>query len=349
MMKKLGYILVLMLCFATMKGQDIHMSQFTMSPLLLNAASSGGLYTRDVTVTHRNQWSAVTNPFKTFMVAANTRFGDANKTRRGFWGAGLLAFNDKAGDANMRTNAVGLNAAYHIKLSQYQHLGFGLQGMYMSRFVDFSKLQWGSQYDGGAHNGALASGETSNQQNFGFADVNAGIYYTLNNTSADVNVIDNNYRQLNLGVAFHHITTPSYAFGSDSFEEELYVKMVLHGNALWSIPNSSLALAPNFAFYKQGPHENLNVGSLVRLTINGNSKYTGLVKNYAVFGGLNYRLRDAIITTGMVEYGNYQFGLSYDFNISKLAVATAGRGGVEFNFRMFFAGSKIRIMTSGMK
>jgi type IX secretion system PorP/SprF family membrane protein len=348
-MKKLVYILGLLLCFEMTKGQDIHMSQFTMTPLLLNAASSGGLYTRDVAVVHRNQWSAVTNPFKTFMVTANTRFGDANKTRRGFWGAGLLAFNDKAGDANMRTNAIGLNAAYHIRLSQYQHLGFGLQGMYMSRFVDFSKLQWGSQYDGTSHNAALTSGETSNQQNFGFADVNAGIFYTLNITSADVNVFDNNFRQINAGLAFHHITTPKYAFGSDSFEEELYVKMVLHGNALWSLSNSSLAIAPNFAFSKQGPHEILNLGSMLRLAITGNSKYTRLVKNYAVLGGLNYRLRDAIITTGVVEYGNYQFGLSYDFNISKLALATAGRGGVEFNFRMVIAGSKMRILTSGMK
>ncbi len=348
-MKKLSGLLVLMFGFFLAGAQDIHTSQFTMTPLLLNPASSGGLYTRDVVVTHRNQWSAVTNPFKTFIVAANTRFGDANKAKRGFWGAGLLAFNDKAGDANMRTNAVGLNAVYHIRLSQYQHLGFGLQGMYMSRFVDFSKLQWGSQYDGSAHNAALNSGETATQQNFGFADVNAGIYYTLNNTSAEVNVIDNNFRQLNLGAGFQHITTPNYAFGSDTFEEELYVKMVLHGNALWSLPNSSLALAPNFAFYKQGPHENLNVGSLVRLAISGNSKYTGLVKNYAVYGGLNYRFGDAIITTGMIEYSNFQFGLSYDFNVSKLAVATAGRGGVEFNFRMCFASSKVRTLTSGIK
>jgi type IX secretion system PorP/SprF family membrane protein len=348
-MKKLTVLLVCMFCCTLMNAQDIHTSQFTMSPLLLNAASSGGLYTRDVVVVHRNQWSAVTNPFKTFIVAANTRFGDLNKTKRGYWGAGLLAFNDKAGDANMRTNAIGLNAAYHIRLSQYQHLGFGLQGMYMSRFVDFSKLQWGSQYDGTSHNAALTSGETSNQQNFGFADVNAGIFYTLNITSADVNVFDNNFRQINAGLAFHHITTPKYAFGSDSFEEELYVKMVLHGNALWSLSSSSLAIAPNFAFSKQGPHEILNLGSMLRLAITGNSKYTRLVKNYAVLGGLNYRLRDAIITTGVVEYGNYQFGLSYDFNISKLALATAGRGGVEFNFRMVIAGSKMRVLTSGMK
>jgi hypothetical protein len=73
------------------------------------------------------------------------------------------------------------------------------------------------------------------------------------------------------------------------------------------------------------------------------------VKNYAVFGGIHYRLRDAIITTGMVEYGNYQFGLSYDFNISRLASASAGRGAVEFNLRYFMNGAKARVTTAGIK
>jgi hypothetical protein len=73
------------------------------------------------------------------------------------------------------------------------------------------------------------------------------------------------------------------------------------------------------------------------------------VKNYSVFGGINYRLRDAIIATGMVEYGNYQIGLSYDFNVSRLASASAGRGGVEFNLRYAMSGTKARVLTSGVK
>jgi type IX secretion system PorP/SprF family membrane protein len=330
-------------------GQDLQLSQTTMSPLLINPASSGAVMPRDVSVTHRNQWTSISNPFRTFALAASTRFGDFDKQRRGFWGAGLVAFNDQAGDGNMRTNAVGLNGVYHVRLSRYQHIGFGLQGMYMSRFVDFSKFQWASQYDGGAHNSMLPTGESGFVQNFGFMDVNTGVYYTLNNTAAEVNVADNNYRVINVGIAFHHITTPRYAFGSESYEENLYAKMTLHANALWSLPNSSLAIAPNFLFQKQGPHEQLNMGSMVRLGISGNSKYTALVKNYAVFGGVNYRFRDAIITTGMLEYGNYQIGLSYDFTVSRLASASAGRGGVEFNFRYLVNGTKARILTSGMK
>jgi type IX secretion system PorP/SprF family membrane protein len=348
-MKKLISICALFVAVSRLFGQDLHLSQFTMSQLVINPASSGAVLPREVTVTHRNQWTSISNPFRTFAFAANTRFGDLDKQRRGFWGAGLLAFNDQAGDGNMRTNAAGLNLAYHVRLSRYQHIGFGMQGMYMSRFVDYSKFQWASQYDGGAHNASLSNGESGFVQNFGFVDVNTGVYYTLNNTAAEVNVADNNYRIINAGIAFHHITTPEYAFGAESFEENLYVKMVTHASALWSLPNSSLAIAPNVMFQKQGPHKQLNVGSMVRLGITGNSKYTALVKNYAVFGGINYRLRDAIITTGMVEYGNYQIGLSYDFNISRLASASSGRGGVEFNLRYALGGTKARILTSGIK
>lgn len=348
-MKKLIPILALCVALKGAIAQDVQVSQFTMSPLLLNPASSGAIIAREATVTHRNQWASISNPFRTFVFSANTRFGDINKERRGFWGAGLLAFNDQAGDGNMRTNAAGLNLVYHLRLSRYQHIGFGMQGSYMSRFVDYSQFQWGSQYDGSAHNIALPTGEAGAVQNFGFVDVNTGVYYTLNNSAAEINVTDNNFRQINAGLAFHHITTPRYAFGSDSFEENLYVKMALHANALWSIPNSSLAIAPNFLFVKQGPHEQINFGSMVRLGISGNSKYTALVKSYAVFGGINYRVRDAIVTTGMVEYGNYQVGLSYDFNISRLASASLGRGGVEFNLRYALNATKARILTSGMK
>jgi hypothetical protein len=73
------------------------------------------------------------------------------------------------------------------------------------------------------------------------------------------------------------------------------------------------------------------------------------VKNYAVYGGINYRLRDAIIATGMVEYGNYQIGLSYDFTVSRLASASAGRGAMEFNLRYAVSGNKARVLTSGIK
>lgn len=348
-MKKLLLILGIVSFLSVAQSQDLHISQFTMSPLMQNPASSGAVQPRDVTITHRNQWTSISNPFRTFALAASSRFGDIDKQRRGYWGAGLLAFNDQAGDGNMRTNAAGLNLVYHLRLSRYQHIGFGMQGMYMSRFVDYAKFQWASQYDGAAYNSFMPTGESGYTQNFGFVDVNTGIYYTLNNTAAEVNVADNNYRQINAGIAFQHITTPRYAFGSDSFEENLYVKMIMHGNALWSLPNSSLAIAPNFMFAKQGPHEMLNVGSAVRLGISGNSKYTALVKNYAVYGGINYRLRDAIITSGMLEYGNYQIGLSYDFNISRLASASAGRGAVEIQMRYVVNGTKARILTSGVK
>lgn len=347
-MRKLLLFACLCMCTSRAFMQDLHFSQFTMSPLTLNPASSGGAIVREVTVSHRNQWTAISNPFKTFALAANTRFGDIDKQRRGFWGMGLLAFNDRAGDANLRTNAIGLNLAYHVRLSRYQHLGFGLQNAYVSRFVDYSKFQWGSQYDQGAYNELLSTGETGFIQNFGYMDVNAGVYYTLNNTAAEVNVADNNYRLINVGVAFHHLTTPKYAFGTGRFEESLFVKMVVHGNSIWSLTNSSLAIMPNFLLMKQGPHEMINVGSSVRMGITGNSKYTALVKNYAVIGGINYRFRDAIITTGMIEYGNYQIGLSYDFNISRLASASAGRGGMEFQLRYAMTGTKARIMTSGL-
>jgi type IX secretion system PorP/SprF family membrane protein len=332
----------------SLHAQDLHFSQFTSNPLALNPAVSGSTLTREISFSHRNQWSSISNPFKTFAVGASTRFGDIDKQKRGFWGAGLLAYSDKAGDGNLTTNAVLMNLAYHVRLSRYEHLGFGLQSGYVSRYVDLSKFQWASQYDGTAFNSTLPTGENGYVQSFGYMDLNAGVVYTLNNTAAEVNVENNNYRQVTAGVAFQHLTMPAYAFGTRTIEDHLYVKMTMFGNALWSIPNSSLAINPSFMFVKQGPHELLNFGALARLSIKGNSKYTALIKSYAMYGGIHYRVHDAVILTGMLEYGNYQFGMSYDFNVSKLASASSGRGAIEFNLRYVMSGTKARIMTSGL-
>jgi type IX secretion system PorP/SprF family membrane protein len=350
-MKRLYILLcavLLSLAAQLMRAQDLHFSQFTSNPLALNPAVSGGIISREVDVSHRNQWSSISNPFKTFAVGASTRFGDIDKQRRGFWGAGILAYNDKVGDGNLTTNAVLLNLAYHVRLSRYEHLGFGLQSGYVSRFVDLAKFEWASQYDGSAYNSTLPTGENGYAQSFGYMDLNAGMVYTLNNTAAEVNVENNNFRQITAGLAFQHLTMPAYAFGTRTIEDHLYVKMTAFGSALWSIPNSSLALNPSVLFAKQGPHEMLNVGTLVRVGIKGNSKYTALVKSYALYGGVHYRFHDAVIMTGMMEYGNYQFGISYDFNVSKLASASSGRGAIEFNLRYMMNGTKARVITSGL-
>jgi type IX secretion system PorP/SprF family membrane protein len=315
-------------------AQDTHFSQFYVTQLWLNPAASGHITPTEITFTQRSQWASFTAPFKTNAASVSVRLTDAKKSKKGFWAGGLQFMSDESGDGSLHINTVGLNSVYHVRLSRYQHLGLGLQGVLASRTIDFSKFQWASQYNGNTYDPTLPGGESATNLARRYLDFNTGLCYTLNNTANKIKVTSNNYRQFTAGLGLHHINRPNISFfGAD---DRLYTKMVLYSNGLFSLFNTPLAIQPSLLFMKQGPHEEFTIGGLMRYTFSGDSKYTALKREISMSAGLHYRLRDAIILAAILQYGQYNIGIGYDINVSKLNGATLGRGAFEFNVRMAF-------------
>src|SRR5688572_32061687 len=68
------------LVFVTLKGQDLHFSQFMNSPLTTNPANTGFIPDGDyrIGINYRNQWSSIMAvPYKTM-----SAFGDAQLDRK---------------------------------------------------------------------------------------------------------------------------------------------------------------------------------------------------------------------------------------------------------------------------
>ena len=59
-------------------GQDIHFSQFTMTPLNLNPAQAGAEYDMRVIVNYKNQWGTVAAPYSTANIAYDMKLGKNN-------------------------------------------------------------------------------------------------------------------------------------------------------------------------------------------------------------------------------------------------------------------------------
>src|SRR3990167_9109700 len=81
-----------------LKAQDIHFSQFTMTPLNLDPSQAGkfGGDTRAI-INYRDQWSSVSsNPFKTYGAMFDMPFSNGKKDN--FFGGGISVYSDKAGD-----------------------------------------------------------------------------------------------------------------------------------------------------------------------------------------------------------------------------------------------------------
>ena len=111
------------------------------------------------------------------------------------------------------------------------------------------------------------------------------------------------------------------------------MKLTVHANSFIGFSNSNFALLPTAAWFMQGPSNEVIFGSLFRYRLNDPSKYTNFISETAVALGLFYRLKDAFIISGQLEWRNFLLSLSYDVNTSKLAAASKSAGGLEVSLR----------------
>lgn len=313
-------------------SQDIHFSQFYLAPLQQNPAMAGANYGIEATINYKDQWRVLGAPYKTFGMTYDMRFEPHGMTNtNGFFAGGINVVADKAGDSKMGTTQGNLNFAYHVKLQKYHTLGLGMQAGFFQRSIDYTHLQWGSQYDGTAYNGSLSSGESYGTMAFSKFDMGAGIVWSYNNTAGDIHVTDNHDVNFNLGFSVFHLTRPKYSYVGTT--EKLYMKYVLHGTGVISLPDTKMAFVPGFMYYRQGPAQEIYVGSLIRYLLTQDSKYTGYKNGSALYLGAYLRARDAISAQIFYEFAGWGVGISYDINTSSLKEASYSRGGIEIGLR----------------
>ena len=83
----------------------------------------------------------------------------------------------------------------------------------------------------------------------------------------------------------------------------------------------------------QGSNKEIIVSSMLKVIVKEQSVHTTEEKPMAISGGFQYRYRDALVPTLLLEYDKYAFGLAYDVNLSNLSTASKSKGGVEFALR----------------
>jgi type IX secretion system PorP/SprF family membrane protein len=319
----------LMMNFFIVLSQDVHFSQMSSAPLTLNPALAGANYSNQASLIYRDQWKGADAQFKTIYAGYDMRLKEKNE--KGYFGVGLNFYSDKAGDAAMTTNYAGLSLAYHVRINKFQTLGLAAQPSFGQRSLDYSTLRWGMQYDGNGYNSALVSGEPLNAPNqISFFDINAGVVYTYR--SSEHYMTANDQRAINVGYSINHINQPKYSFYKQE-NERLYMKHVFFANALIGISNSKLSLMPAFYGMIQGAQKEFLAGTYFRYSMQDKSVYTGIKKGAAFSLGTFYRLGDAFIAKGMVEWSNWSMGFAYDLNVSSYTAATGGRGGFELVLR----------------
>ncbi|MBL4752372.1 MAG: PorP/SprF family type IX secretion system membrane protein [Flavobacteriales bacterium] len=309
-------------------AQDVHFSQMGQTPLLLNPALTGvfnGKYR--AFINYKDQWSSFGKAYRTSAFSIDTELMKNPKKRSSF-GAGLIAFSDRAGDFGLSTAFVGFSFSGIVKVAVNQVVTGGIRGGFGQRSVNIQNPRTSEQFVG-SYDPSLSSGESFQFDPFHYGNFSLGIGWSK--WRVGINSASNVETRTSFGLAYHHVNRPKVSF--NLIEEQLYSKIILHGHTYFRIKNAPLGLLPAASVVKQGPATEINVGTYLRYRVREDSRYTGLIKESTVLLGLHTRIGDALIPSIMLVIADYTLGISYDINISSLRKASSGRGGIEFSLR----------------
>jgi type IX secretion system PorP/SprF family membrane protein len=327
-MKKIVLAAAMLAALHPAKAQDIHFSQFYETSVLRNPALTG-IFTEDVKagVAYRNQWSSLGSPFQTMAATAESRFALGREGVDYLTISGMF-YTDKAGRAALKTTGFYPSINYNKSLSDPHNsfLSVGFTAGYQQRSFDLSRLTFDNMYQGGTVITAAGPGENLPVNKLSYFDLGAGV-------SFNSGVGEDNRVVYFLGLSAFHFTQPRATFAAEGEIMNLATRwnssigVHITASEIWSLQvHGNLAL--------QGKYQEMLVGGLIRWCRTD----PGNIQDFALSGGLFYRLGDALIPTLKVEWSKLSLGLSYDVNTSDLKAATKMRGGLEMTafFKGFF-------------
>ena len=305
----LTYIILSTSLIIDSSGQDIHFSQFNLAPLNLNPAMTGS-FNGDYRIAgnHRNQWSSVTIPYRTFGLSM-----EKNKFVNDAVSAGIQINQDKAGDSRFSTFQINLSGAYLLKFKDTSNfLSIGSQLGFTNRNLDYDPLSFDVQYNGYQYDPSLPNQESFLRNSRTYANLNLGLAHFFVKEKLSIQS----------GFAVFNLTAAKQSFYNDN-NIRLDPRLVIHSKGVYKLSNK-INLLPGLLWMKQGKHQ--------EMILNLETEYilVNFMRTYrSLWAGLSYRNKDALFLTTGMKYDNWKIGLSYDVNISKLVPASMLRGGFE--------------------
>ncbi len=336
LLKKLLFAGLIMVASQSLMAQDIHFSQFYMSPLNLNPAMTGIMNCKSRFVAnYRNQWASVlrSNAYNTYSASYDQRVPVGRYDYMGFGGT---LWGDRAGSVRFSTLQAKLSASFSKQMggdrTSGHYLVAGAEVGVSQRSIDFFKAQWGEQHDlNGGFDPNRPTGETQlNRDNFLFADVSAGLLW--------FSVFDEN-NSFYIGGAYNHLNRANQSFNKDAFHP-LWSKFTIHAGGEFLLTDR-FGLVPGAVVLLQGPSLEINAGTSFKFQLTNPRGWDNQSFQIGTWVRLANRykdpqgngggiLADAFIASTRFDYNEFGIGFSYDLNISSLKAASQYNGGFEF-------------------
>ena len=310
-------------------SQDLHFSQTSQTPLLINPAAAG-VYDgwERVIINHRNQWLGAGTQFMTTSVAADANFGKSRNNDKAHLGVGLMFNNDIGGDARFGNQTGSLSVSGILPMGRSGHtLSVGIQGGFGSRKADFSKLIFSSQWTGTQFDQTILSGEANGASSFTYADASAGLFYVFDGGKSTFR--RNNDFKFQFGVSGYHLNRPALKYTTITGERMLS-KFVIHSSVISDIMDTDWSIDGSIVQFFQGPHAETILGAIFKYRFKNGTKVTGNYQDAYIGFGSYFRFRYAVVPAVTLDWAGFKFGVSYDVTISSMQRAYSG-GSLEFS------------------
>lgn len=332
--RKLLCLFAVVLTLGRLSAQDIHFTQYYMSPMTLNPALAGKFEgTARIGGIYRDQFRSVINQkdidpsVKNAQYKTPALYVDA-PIIRGFrkqdWvGVGISFFSDKAGQGGLAHTGSKIGASYHLGLDKRGNtvlsVGFDYGGE--QRKVDNGKFFFERGYTNSTlpnnQYQAAQSGESTTNTDDKYSDMDAGIVLTSKL---------NKQMDFNIGFSMYHLAQPSYSLvgaagTSGGGNTRVPRRSTLHGQFNAKLTDK-FSIHPSFLFQTQTGGQEIALQGMAGYLFNE-------AKDIHLNFGLGYRMRDAMQAIAGIQYKALTVGLAYDINVSNLNTVSRYRGGFE--------------------
>jgi type IX secretion system PorP/SprF family membrane protein len=295
-------------------AQDPSFSQSYLAKVYLNPATAGSEQGMSLSMNYRNQWSNIPGGFNTASVALDIQ---SPRLSSGF---GVHAYYDAAGQAALRTNAVGITYAYIVRVNENFNIHFGLGATYVHKSLDMNSLVFSDQIDpfegvDGGGGGHIANDKVN------FLDINTGVLFRFKLKIANRDIHNS------IGVAVHHLTAPVESFQEQ--DSRVPRRYTVHFGAMIPVTKnydknrSAYYISPVAKYDVQAGVDVMTVGFFNTFK----PIFVGVLyqdNGFADKGGTRAMIFTGGINAGLGKATDFTIGYSYDLNLSGVSNVTGG-------------------------
>jgi type IX secretion system PorP/SprF family membrane protein len=303
-LKQILSIVFFIFLFGLSYAQDPHFSQYFTSPLTLNPANTGNFTGPSrLSSNFRNQWQGIGKPYITGTASFDTEMFRDREYKNDKFAVGVTALYDRTSGGLLTSNYLMGSLAYHFQLDyeDKNRLSVGFQGGFASKRLDYAKISFADQFTSNGFDLNLPSNQTFGLGTLSYGDINAGLMYNYNDKESSFYV----------GASAYHLTRPKESFLNDNLNR-IPIRYTLHSGGSFNVGLDG-SIYGSGLFMSQG-----NISQAV-IGLAYGKKLQSAMDDIRVFAGAWYRNKDAVIPYLGYIYNNFQFGLTYDINISQLS------------------------------